>query len=144
MCVDCHGEKASSVASKVYHHGNQIISADPVVFFVLPRLDLKRLAENVEIGAWPEGTKKGARGGLTRLGLTPFMELLLSADPTTAPALGRLKANKIKLSSLKKASDTDIADAVTIVWGVKHLHGLKTEKLIIRIPKSTIPYKKGK
>lgn len=121
MCVDCHGEKASSVASKVYHHGNQVISADPVVFFVLPRLDLKRLAVNVDIGAWPKGTKKGARGGLTKLGLTPFMELLLSVDPATAQALGRLKANKVKLSSLKKASDTDIADAVTIVWGVKHL-----------------------
>ncbi len=120
MCLDCHGEKASSVASKVFHHGDQIVSTAPVAFFVLPRLDLKSLAA-VDIGAWPDGSKKGSRNGLTKLGLTPFMELLLATNPASGAALARLNENKIKLSSLKKASDADLADAATIIWSVKQL-----------------------
>ncbi len=121
MCVDCHGDSDSSVASKVFHHGDQIVSADPVAVFTLPRVDLKTLAKTQMPGAWPEAAKKGSRTGLTRLGITPFTELLLAADPQAGPAISRLKQNKIKLSSLKKANDADLADSAVLIWAIKRL-----------------------
>jgi len=121
MCVDCHGDSGSSVASKVFHHGDQIVSADPIAVFTLPRVDLKTLAKTQTPGAWPEAARKGSRTGLTRLGITPFTELLLAADPQAGPAISRLKQNKIKLSSLKKANDADLADSVVLIWAIKRL-----------------------
>ena len=121
MCVDCHGEAGGEVPSKVFHHGDQIVSADPVSVFTLPRLDLKSLAKTTGLGDWPEGTKGASRDGLTRLGITPFTELLLSTDPQTAAALSRLRLGKVKLSSLKKADAESIADVLTVIWGVKRL-----------------------
>jgi hypothetical protein len=121
MCVNCHGASDTSRASTVFHHGDQIASADPVTFFNLPRIDSKTLKDIQGMGAWPDGTQKGTRKGLTRLGISPFIGLLLSTEAEAAPALERLRQGKTKLSSLKSASEADIADVLTILWAVKRL-----------------------
>ncbi len=121
MCVDCHGDTGGDQPSKIFHHGDQIVSADPVSVFTLPRLDLKTLSKIPALGAWPESTRGASREGLTRLGITPFTELLLSTDPQTAAALSRLRQGKVKMSSLKKAGEDQIADVVTVIWGLKWL-----------------------
>ena len=121
MCVDCHGAKPSTAPSKIFHHGDQIASADPFAFLTLPRIDLRTLASAEQLGSWPEGTRKGSRSGLIRLGITPMTGLLLAADARVAAALHRLKQGKTKLSSLKRASENDIADVVTLLWGIRAL-----------------------
>ena len=121
MCINCHGPEGGGKPSTVFHHGDQIASADPVVVFHLPALDLRTLASVPRLGSWPEGTRKGVRSGLSRLGLSPFVELLLSTDPKAGPALSELKKSDLKLKSLKAASDEELGYVVEVAWGVKLL-----------------------
>lgn len=122
MCVDCHGTSESNNPSKIYHHGDQLIGGKPIAVFTLPRLDQKQIEEmGAVLGAWPAGTKRGSRAGLTRLGLTPLTELMLASDVDVAFALGRLKRNKTKLASLKRASAQDMTDVAKVVWSTKQL-----------------------
>ena len=122
-CLDCHGKSKTTSPSKVYHHGNQIAGGGyNIVFFTLPRIDLKVLEKKkIDIGFWPEGTRKASRDGLTRLGITPFTELLISADPAVAAALARLNDKNVQLRSLRKAKTQDLADVAEVIWAIKEL-----------------------
>ncbi len=127
-CVDCHGNSATKNPSKIFHHGDQVIGGKPIAVFTLPRLDQRQIeAMRVALGAWPAGTKRGSRAGLTRLGLTPLTELMLASDDDAAIALGKLKRNKTKLASLKRASVQDMADVAKVAWATKRLLADLTE-----------------
>ena len=122
-CLNCHGASKTTKASRVFHHGDQIAGGGyDIIFFTLPRLDLKTLEKKkIDIGFWPEGTSKGSKDGLTRLGITPFTELLISADPKIAEALARLNDGNVRLQRLDKASKQDLEDVASVIWGIKEL-----------------------
>ena len=123
MCVDCHSgnDSASGPDSKLFHHGDQISSSDPIALFNLPAVDLRSLGDDPNIGVWPESTRKGNRKGITRLGLPPMAEFLLMLDEDAAPALSRLKASKLQLRKLRRAKEAQLQDMYTVLWGLRRL-----------------------
>lgn len=124
MCIDCHGKSGSSRSEKVLHHGDQVATSDPFVFFTLPGIDLRNLQKReVEFPFWPDGARRSGRDGLTRLGITAMTWLLLSAETDTAEALERLRSARLKLSKLKKASEQDLADVVLLMASLRRLLG---------------------
>ncbi len=120
MCINCHGDGQSDVPSKIFHHGDQIVTGKHITFFSMPRLDLRSIPEE-QIGIWPADSRKASRTGLGRLDVTHITQLLLSADPEVAPALDRLLGARVKLSKLRRATPEQMEDVVSIVWGIKRL-----------------------
>lgn len=124
MCIDCHGESDSKRPSKVLHHGDQLVNSGTLAFFTLPRLDTKQLNKReITYGYWPDGTRRGSRKGLTRLGLTPVTEFLLAAEPDVASALTNLRQARVKLASLAKADEQNIADVLVVIKALRRLLG---------------------
>ena len=101
-CAACHADQI---------RGKSITGDKGIPVFLVPGLDIDSLQKHgIAIGQWP----KDADGQLS-----PFMQLLLSADPATRDDLARL--GDIHLTDLRKATDDQIAAAGQIVWAVKSL-----------------------
>ena len=100
-CAACH-------APQIKGEG---MTTKGVAFFTVPGIDVETLAaHNISIGEWP----KFADGKLT-----PFMELLLSRQPTMGPVLEKLRG--VDLLDLTKATPEQMAAAEQFAWGVKTL-----------------------
>lgn len=124
MCVDCHGEQDATRRDKVLHHGEQLIKNALLPFFTLPRIDTRQLKKRgVDYGFWPDGTRRGSRTGLTRLGLTPLSELLLAAEPDVGQALTELRSARVKLGSLAKADEHNLENVVIVLNALRQLLG---------------------
>ena len=122
MCVDCHGARDSRQPAKVFHHGHQVATAAPVPFVSLPAVDAKVLSQAFpELSAWPAETRRGIRKGVTRLGLTPFAELLIAGEPEVQAALALLRSKRVRLSRLSKASEAQVEAAGRVVLALLHL-----------------------
>jgi hypothetical protein len=93
-----------------------------VAFITLPRLDLKTLSKHDLLPAgWPQDAQKSSRDGLSDLGLTPFTELLLATDATTAGALQRLHTADVKLSRLTQAGAGELGDVAQVLTALQAL-----------------------
>ncbi|MBT5894529.1 MAG: hypothetical protein HOH61_01415 [Rhodospirillaceae bacterium] len=124
-CADCHelGPNRRLMATKSFDqtcsacHVNQITGAERasgprgVPFLTIPGLDVETLRDRkIAIGEWPEDSEAE---------LTPFMVMLLSADPSFKDDLALLGTRD--LLDLTDASDAEIAAVERLAWGVKSL-----------------------
>lgn len=101
-CAACHADQI---------RGKSITGDKGIAVFTIPGLDLDSLrGHGVEIGQWPEA----ADGEMS-----PFIRLLLAADPATGDDLETL--GDTHLADLRKANDGQIAAAGRIAWAVKGL-----------------------
>jgi hypothetical protein len=122
LCLDCHQTdmKGGFMLVKSFEqtcaacHGDQIKGKGAVntgiPFISLPRFDDQSLAGPYAIGEWPEDADQG---------LSPFLRLLLSADPDLRAALDTLKG--ADLSSLSKKDPEKLKAAQSLAWGIKGL-----------------------
>lgn len=99
-CATCHEPQVRGKGA--------VNTGIPVI--ALPRFDADKLIGNYGIGEWPEDADRP---------LTPFMQLLLSADPGVSNALKTLR--EIDLSNLPKDSTETLRAAQTLAWGIKSL-----------------------
>ncbi len=103
-CRACHGKQIAG-------EGRAGVKGLPVI--ALPGLDLQTLdARNVEIGHWPYY----ADGPIT-----PFVRVLLAADPDVADALDEVST--LDLLDLLDADDHQLAAVARVAWGVKKMLG---------------------
>ena len=122
MCVDCHGATDSRQPAKVFHHGHQVATAAPVPFVSLPAVDAKALSRVFpQLADWPAGARRGVRKGVTRLGLTPFAELLIAGEPDVQAALTALRSDRVRLNRLGKATDAQVEAAGRVVVALLNL-----------------------
>ena len=104
MCASCHQSDIAGTGS---------IGPTGLGFLAVPGLDLRELtARGVDIGAWPEWSEEP---------ITPFMALMLSADPAAPAALNRLEGQD--LLDLRDAAPEDIRAVATVAFAVKRLIG---------------------
>ena len=121
-CVDCHQTdlKGDAMQLKPFEqicgtcHGEQVKGKGAVqagfAFLSLPHFDDRALRGAYAIGEWPEDADQP---------ITPFMRVLLAADPVTRAALATL--GKTDLSSLPKNDTNLLAAASRLAWGIKGL-----------------------
>ncbi len=126
-CTDCHsvdsaGEymlTASFEESCAACHENDVrgtmrSGGAGVAFFALPAIDTISLDEaGIGIGQWP------ADAGIAESGITPFMRLLLSADPAVAADL--TVVDRLDLLDLLDASDEELESVARVAWAIKAL-----------------------
>lgn len=141
LCTDCHQTdlKGGGMLVKSFEetcaacHGDQVkgkgAAKTGIPFISLPRLDDSALADPYSIGEWPEDAEQE---------LTPFMRLLLSADPGLRAALDTLKG--VDLAALPKKDTEKLKAAQQLAWGIKGLiYDLETQgqdNLVERIRKA--------
>ncbi len=121
-CVSCHEPdlKGASMTLKPYEvtcapcHDDQIKGKGAVkiglTFIGLPRFDDRSLTGKFGIGQWPEDAEQP---------MTPFLRLLLAADPKVLSAMGTL--GEADLSDISKTDTAKLAAAQTVAWGIKGL-----------------------
>ncbi len=130
-CVDCHRPDERGAGMRLVgfeagcgacHAGEirGVSAAGPASLAVvtLPGLDVATLEEQgVGIGAWPALSDRAA---------SPFMALLLSADPEVAAALERFR--QLDPLDLRGADEAGLAAVATVAWATKALlHDLLAE-----------------
>ena len=136
LCVDCHQSdlRGGMMVVKPYEtacaacHDDQIKSKAAVkpgiAFLGLPRLDDRNLTGEYSIGEWPEDADQP---------LTPFLRLVLAADPDLRAALDRLQG--VDLANLPKTDPAKLKAAQQLAWGIKSLIfdlGLRGQEELIR------------
>ena len=124
-CAGCHELSPSRrlMVTKSFEntcracHVKQITGAERmsgprgVPFLTIPGLDVETLRQRkAAIGEWPEESEAE---------LTPFMAMMLSAQPSLKEDLARI-GNR-DLLDLSDAGDADIAAVERLVWGIKSL-----------------------
>jgi hypothetical protein len=103
-CANCHARQIE---------GEGRADAPGIAFFRVPGLDVEALESRVgPIGDWPTTADDEGK-------LTPFMQLLLSSDPTNRAALAMLA--RTDLFDLRNANTNTLAAAGRIVWAIKEL-----------------------
>ena len=103
MCAACHDDDI---------RGSSQIDGAGLAFLGLPALDTMTLEERgIAIGRWP------ADSMVTEVPMTPFLELLLSADPARAADLRRLES--VDLLDLSSADDETLTAVERVAWDVK-------------------------
>lgn len=121
-CSGCHmpspdvknmliGNFEVTCATGCHHHVQQIRRSDEIEIFSLPYLDVEGLGHR-GIGQWPED----AAGEIT-----PYMKLLMSANPSIADDLQLLSETDIYLDDLSEADEASIAAAARVIWAIKTL-----------------------
>ncbi|MBI4551375.1 MAG: hypothetical protein HY710_03855 [Candidatus Latescibacteria bacterium] len=99
-------------------HLEHIQRGSGIAVFNLPGVDFETLLDHgIEIGEWPDEANLDLEEDLT-----PFMALLLSADPKVARDLDELARAGVHLYDLEKASERQVAAAGRVVWAVKGLY----------------------
>ncbi len=123
-CIDCHAPSAMGGGMIVRgyeetcaecHDGDigGVADAGPrgVAVMRVPGIDLVELRERgIGIGGWPEFADEP---------LTPFMRVLLEAEPGMADALARIE--DIDLLDLRDAGAEEVAAVERLAWAVKGL-----------------------
>jgi hypothetical protein len=121
-CQDCHMAEASGRLMLVKDfeqtcaacHAGEIkgdgMEKKGLAFFSVPELDVETLESKGRIiGEWPKADGE----------LTPFMKLLLGADPVLRAAIEKLHG--VELGDLTNASEDKLDAAEKLAWGVKSL-----------------------
>ena len=121
-CVDCHQVdlNGNSMGLKPFEticascHGAQIKGKGAVstglAVLSLPDFDHNVMTGRYAIGQWPDETDQT---------MTPFMRLLLSAEPSVRSALDALAG--ADLNNLPKNDTNKLAAAQQLAWGIKGL-----------------------
>jgi hypothetical protein len=99
-------------------HEKSIVDSgmDGFALFALPVLDMKAIeAQDLDVASWPLAATGGFDGPLPAA-----MRLLLMADPDANLVLAT-KPNSFDFSDFDPDSESDVAEAVTLVWSIKRL-----------------------
>ncbi|MEL7498023.1 MAG: cytochrome c3 family protein [Planctomycetota bacterium] len=87
-----------------------------LTLLALPMLDMEAIEANqLHVGTWPLAATGDFDGPLP-----PLMRMLLSHDQELQPVLRRLPVN-FDFSDIDADDPQSVADAVTLVWGIKRL-----------------------
>ena len=103
-CSDCHLGQISGT--------DRTAGLRAIAVLVVPGIDVDTLRERGHnVGQWPAFSEEE---------LTPFIELLLSGDPSLRRALRRVRSLDDPLD-LRDADDDDLAAVTRVAWAVKEL-----------------------
>ena len=107
-CAACHEQQ-------IHQSGESGLA-----IFSLPSVDPKAIEDqNLEIGSWPLAATGDFDGRIP-----PAMRLLLQADPEAREVLDRWNqkfGSTIDFADVDPETDTDVAQAVELVWAIKRL-----------------------
>lgn len=102
-CAACHGKDIE---------GEGVAGPKGIAVFSIPGLDRDTLAaRGIDIGEWPQFALAEK--------LTPFMRILLAAEPRIAADLDRIAG--LDLQDLTKSSDGELAALRRVAWAIKEL-----------------------
>ncbi len=104
-CADCHGAEI---------RGSGQVDGAGIPFLSLLSLDVMSLeGADLPLGEWPSDS------GISETGLSPFLALLLSADPALVPDLRTLA--ELDPLDLLDATEEELAAVARVAWGTKLL-----------------------